>query len=70
MNFLLGLTQVQLRPYALGTLLGIIPGTMAYTWLGVTGIAALHGGSKLPLILCMGCLTLLSVLPLLAKQRV
>ena len=36
-NFALGLTPVSARSYALGTLIGIIPGTMAYTWLGVTG---------------------------------
>ncbi|MGB7087253.1 MAG: TVP38/TMEM64 family protein, partial [Phormidesmis sp.] len=36
-NFAFGLTPVPVKDYALGTLIGIIPGTLAYTWLGVTG---------------------------------
>ncbi|MEM9907583.1 MAG: TVP38/TMEM64 family protein [Cyanobacteria bacterium P01_D01_bin.44] len=67
-NFLLGLTSVPLRHYALGTLVGIIPGTLIYTWLGVTGRDALHGESLLPLILCLSFLALLSVMPIVAKR--
>ena len=34
LNFILGLTRVPLRSYALATLLGMIPGTFAYVYLG------------------------------------
>lgn len=68
-NFAFGITAIPLRAYALGTLLGIIPGTLAYTWLGVTGIHALEGGSRLPLICCLLLLTLLSALPMWLKRR-
>ncbi|MEO0828352.1 MAG: TVP38/TMEM64 family protein [Cyanobacteria bacterium J06635_1] len=67
-NFLLGLTSVPMRHYALGTLIGIIPGTLVYTWLGVTGRDALHGESLLPLILCLSFLALLSVIPIVARR--
>jgi uncharacterized membrane protein YdjX (TVP38/TMEM64 family) len=67
-NFLFGLTPIDARVYAIGTLLGIIPGTLAYTWLGAAGIEALHGGSRLPLVLALALLTLLSLLPMLGKS--
>ena len=68
-NFALGLTPVSLRYYAAGTLIGIIPGTLAYTWLGVTGAEALSGGSLTPLILCLIGLMALSALPLIIQNR-
>ncbi|HCF25949.1 MAG TPA: TVP38/TMEM64 family protein, partial [Cyanobacteria bacterium UBA11049] len=34
MNYLLGLTPISLTAYVLATLIGIIPGTFAYAWLG------------------------------------
>lgn len=68
-NFLFGLTQISWVDYAVGTFFGIIPGTLAYAWLGVTGKEALQGGDRLPFFLALALLTLLSVLPLLAKKR-
>ena len=68
-NFLLGLTSVPLKPYAFGTLLGITPGTLAYTWLGVTGSAALQGDGWGALSLSIGLLLLLSFLPLWLTRR-
>ncbi|MDJ0701981.1 MAG: TVP38/TMEM64 family protein [Leptolyngbyaceae cyanobacterium MO_188.B28] len=68
-NFLFGLTSVDLKSYAAGTFLGIIPGTLAYTWLGVTGMEALDGKSLIPLFLALSLLVLLSLLPILAKCR-
>jgi len=53
----------------LGTLIGIIPGTMAYTWLGVTGTEALHGGSWWPLMCCLMVLMLLAGLPIWIQRR-
>ncbi len=68
-NFAFGLTSVPIRAYALGTFVGIIPGTLAYTWLGVAGVAALNGNSATPLMICLSVLMLLSAMPLLAKPK-
>jgi uncharacterized membrane protein YdjX (TVP38/TMEM64 family) len=68
-NFLLGLTSVPLKPYALGTLVGITPGTLAYTWLGVTGSAALQGDGWGALSLAICLLLLLSFVPLWLTRR-
>ena len=68
-NFLFGLTPIDLRHYATGTFLGIIPGTLAYTWLGVTGEEALQGGDRLPFFLVLGMLSLLSLLPIFLKKK-
>ena len=46
-NFLFGLTSIHWLSYTLGTFIGIIPGTFAYTWLGVSGIQALSGSDRL-----------------------
>lgn len=67
-NFLFGLTPIELKTYTIGTFVGIVPLTIAYTWLGVTGKQALSGGAHLPFFLALGALTLLSVMPLLVKQ--
>lgn len=67
-NFLFGLTPIRCLDYFLGTFFGIIPGTLAYTWLGVAGGAALQGGNRLPFFLALGFLTLLSILPLWVKR--
>ncbi|WP_227499985.1 TVP38/TMEM64 family protein [Synechococcus sp. PCC 7335] len=66
-NFAFGLSPVPVRAYAIGTFIGIIPGTLAYTWLGVTGAAALEGNSVVPLVICLLMLMMLSALPLVAR---
>ncbi|MEC4806262.1 MAG: TVP38/TMEM64 family protein [Jaaginema sp. PMC 1079.18] len=68
-NFLFGLTPIDLKIYSLGTFLGIIPGTLLYTWLGVTGREALSGGDRVSFFLALGFLALFSVLPWIAPQR-
>jgi uncharacterized membrane protein YdjX (TVP38/TMEM64 family) len=68
-NLLLGLTPVALRPYALGTCVGIIPGTTAYTWLGAAGSDALEGEGWLSLVCALCALAALSLLPLLLKRN-
>jgi len=68
-NFLFGLTPIDLRSYATGTFFGIIPGSLAYTWLGVTGEEALQGGDRLPFFLALGMLTLLSLLPVCLRRN-
>jgi uncharacterized membrane protein YdjX (TVP38/TMEM64 family) len=68
-NFLFGLTPIDLKTYSLGTVVGIIPGTLLYTWLGVTGKEALTGESRLPFLIALTFLALLSLLPFLAKSK-
>ncbi|MBP0021530.1 MAG: TVP38/TMEM64 family protein [Cyanobacteria bacterium SBLK] len=69
-NFLFGLTPIDLKTYSVGTFFGIIPGTLAYTWLGVTGKTALESGEYIPFCIALGILTILSLLPLLTKTKV
>jgi uncharacterized membrane protein YdjX (TVP38/TMEM64 family) len=69
LNFLFGLTPVTLKTYALGTFLGIIPLTITYVWIGVTGKSVINGGDRLPLLLAFTLLTLLSLFPLVFKQH-
>lgn len=67
-NFALGLTPVSVRDYSLGTLIGIIPGTLIYTWLGVTGAEVLSGGQRLPLFCCLMVLAIISAIPLIISR--
>ncbi|MGK7878299.1 MAG: TVP38/TMEM64 family protein [Xenococcaceae cyanobacterium] len=68
-NFLFGLTPIHWVSYTFATFFGIIPGTLAYTWLGVSGSEALQGGDRLPFFIALGFLTLLSVLPIFARKK-
>lgn len=68
-NFLLGLTPINWIPYSAGTFIGIIPGTVAYTWVGVTGNQVLQTGDRLPFILALSFLSVLSLLPVLARKN-
>jgi len=67
-NFLFGLTSIAWQPYIIGTFIGIIPGTIAYTWLGVTGADTLQGGSYISFILAISFFVFLSVLTLLVSR--
>lgn len=68
-NFLFGLTPIDLKTYTVGTVIGIIPGTFAYVWLGTAGTQVVHGGDRLPLFGALALLSALSLLPLLLKKR-
>ncbi|WP_008314026.1 TVP38/TMEM64 family protein [Leptolyngbya sp. PCC 6406] len=68
-NFLFGLTSVPVTTYALGTFIGITPGTIAYTWLGMAGLDAIAGRGLWQLGLALGFLTLLSLLPLWLQRQ-
>ncbi|MDJ0636349.1 MAG: TVP38/TMEM64 family protein [Xenococcaceae cyanobacterium MO_188.B29] len=68
-NFVFGLTPLHWFTYTMATFVGIIPGTLAYTWLGISGIEALAGGDRLPLILAVSLLTFLSILPMCVGRR-
>jgi uncharacterized membrane protein YdjX (TVP38/TMEM64 family) len=67
-NFLFGLTPIHWLSYTLATFIGIIPGTLAYTWLGVSGIHALEGSDRLSFFLALGFLFFLSIIPLLIRR--
>lgn len=67
-NFLFGLTPIDLKTYTVGTFLGILPLTVAYTWLGVAGQTALQGGDRLPFFLALGALAVLALLPILTRR--
>ena len=45
-NYAFGLTGVRLAPYVLITFFGIIPGTLAFTWAGAAGAAAITGSGN------------------------
>ena len=61
-NYAFGLTGVRLRPYIVTTFFGIIPGTLAFTWAGAAGAAALTGtGNRILLIVTAGGAILVSV---------
>jgi uncharacterized membrane protein YdjX (TVP38/TMEM64 family) len=67
-NSLLGLSTVRFYPYAIGTCIGIIPGTFAYTWLGASGRDVLQGKGSVPLILSLSLLSLLTLLPIVITR--
>lgn len=67
-NFLFGLTSVSTSGYALGTLVGIGPGTVAYTWIGLAGLEAIQGKGLWPLTLALGFLGVLSLVPLYLRR--
>lgn len=68
-NFLFGLTSVSFGAYAMGTLLGIAPGTVAYTWIGLAGLEAMQGKGLWPLTLALGFLAVLSLVPFFLHKR-
>ncbi|MEL6224868.1 MAG: TVP38/TMEM64 family protein [Cyanobacteria bacterium J06627_8] len=68
-NFVFGVTPIALKPYLIGTFLGIIPGTLIYTWVGATGHRAIHGENIAEFVWALGLLTLLSIVPLLMRSR-
>jgi uncharacterized membrane protein YdjX (TVP38/TMEM64 family) len=68
-NFLFGLTTVPVTAYALGTLVGIAPGTVAYTWIGLAGLEAIEGRGLCQLTWALSFLALLSLVPLYLRRR-
>jgi uncharacterized membrane protein YdjX (TVP38/TMEM64 family) len=67
-NFLLALTSVKIDTYTIATFVGVIPGSIAYTWLGSSGKIAFQDGDRLQFICASGFLVILSVLPILYKR--
>ncbi len=68
-NYLFGLTTINWFDYTFATFLGVIPGSFAYTWIGVSGKVAMSGGDRLSLFLALTFLALLSIVPLVVKKQ-
>ena len=74
-NYALGLTRVRLGDYALGSLLGQLPLTIAYADLGAAGGQALHAGAGWrydvlwPSLIGLAALLLSLLVPMLARRR-
>jgi uncharacterized membrane protein YdjX (TVP38/TMEM64 family)/rhodanese-related sulfurtransferase len=64
-NYALGLTRIPLQHYAITTLVCMIPGAAAYTWLGYAGRGALSGdtGAVRYGLFGLGLLAAIAVLP-------
>src|SRR5712691_9538889 len=64
-NYALGLTQIPLHHYVLATLVCMVPGAVAYTWLGHAGRGALSGEADAVRysLLALGLLATIAVLP-------
>ena len=70
LNYALGLTRVQLVPYAVASLICMVPGAIAYTWAGHAGRdVAARGVAALPQLLpALGALVAVALLPRLVRR--
>jgi uncharacterized membrane protein YdjX (TVP38/TMEM64 family)/rhodanese-related sulfurtransferase len=70
LNYVLGLTRIGLVPYVVASLVCMIPGTVAYTWLGHAGREAMSGQASAVQygILALGLLALIAFAPRLARR--
>jgi|SRR5579859_6615922 len=70
LNYALGLTRIRLGPYVLASLLAMVPGTVAYTWLGYAGRQAAIGGEAgiRNLLFALALLALVAFLPRLLRR--
>ncbi len=70
LNYALGLTRVRFWPYVLATWVFMLPGAVAYTYLGYAGREALAGGEGLvrKVLIALGLLAAVAFLPRLAAQ--
>lgn len=71
LNYGFGLTRVPFLHYLLATLLAMLPGALAFTWLGHAGGAALRGehGAVTQALLAIALLAVVSYLPRLWKRN-
>jgi uncharacterized membrane protein YdjX (TVP38/TMEM64 family)/rhodanese-related sulfurtransferase len=70
LNYVLGLTRIDFARYVIASLVCMIPGTVAYTWLGHAGKAALGGESDAVRygLLALGLLALIAFVPRLVRR--
>ncbi|HFQ13532.1 MAG TPA: sulfurtransferase [Gammaproteobacteria bacterium] len=72
LNYALGLTKISFIQYSLATYLCMLPGALAYTWLGYAGKQAIAGGEGMVrnIMLATALLALVAFLPrLIGKLR-
>jgi uncharacterized membrane protein YdjX (TVP38/TMEM64 family)/rhodanese-related sulfurtransferase len=64
-NYALGLTRIPLYHYVIATMVCMVPGAVAYTWLGYAGRGALSGEANAVRygLLALGLLATIAVLP-------
>jgi len=70
LNYALGLTRIRLDHYILASLICMVPGTVAYTWLGHAGKEALAGNASAVryALLALGVLALIAFIPRLLRR--
>ena len=68
-NYLFGLTTIDWLSYTWATFIGVIPGCFVYTWIGKSGETAMAGGDRLPFLLALTFLALLSVIPIVYRRK-
>ena len=68
-NLLFGLTPLTWSTYLLGTVVGILPGTVAYVWLGIAGAEALSAGRVQGLLAAATLVLALALLPWWLMRR-
>jgi uncharacterized membrane protein YdjX (TVP38/TMEM64 family)/rhodanese-related sulfurtransferase len=71
-NYVLGLTRIPLHHYVIATLVCMVPGAVAYTWLGHAGRGALTGEADAVRygLLALGLLAAIALLPrLIGRMR-
>jgi VTT domain/Rhodanese-like domain len=71
-NYVLGLTRIPLHHYVIATLVCMVPGAVAYTWLGHAGRGALTGEANAVRygLLALGLLAAIALLPrLIGRMR-
>src|SRR5712691_11674487 len=69
-NYVLGLTRIPLHHYVLASLICMLPGTLAYTWLGYAGRGVLTAEADAVRygLLALGLLALAALLPSLLRR--
>jgi len=70
LNYALGLTRIRLDHYVLASFVCMVPGTVAYTWLGHAGKEALGGNASAVryALLALGLLALIAFVPRLLRH--
>ena len=70
LNYALGLTRIRLDHYILASVICMVPGTIAYTWLGYAGKEALGGNASAIryALLALGLLALVAFVPRLLRR--
>ncbi len=70
LNYALGMTRIPLLPFLITTWICMLPGAVAYTWLGYVGLEAAAGGEDLVRkgLLALSLLVAVAFLPRLVKR--